>query len=125
MDTEPTDIVFDSKGNLCYIAEGTVARVSIGIFNRAGRPKIIAKLPDPEKHEYLGIGIDKDDNLYVGCKMTYSLKPSGTVYKVDQEGTITTFENGFKYPCDIAVDPEGTVYISDLQAGKIFRFAAR
>jgi len=122
MDQKPTDVVFDSKGNLFYVAGENVLKMKRLLFGALGRSKLFATLPP--KTGSLGLGIDQNDHLYIGHANPYRQK-SGVVYRVDPKGNVTTFARGFKWPGDIVGDSNGNIYISDLNAEKIFRFAAK
>ena len=125
LETLPTDILFDSKGNLFYVADNVVSKIRFGLFGRASRPKPFAVLQtaDTKGAKSVGLGIDGSDNLYVGLANPY-IPAGGTVLKVDTDGNVTTFAKGLMLPADIVSDPEGNIYISDMQAKKVYRVSA-
>jgi hypothetical protein len=124
MKVTPSGITFDSEGNLFFVAGGTVLKVKFGILG-ASRPKAFAILPTAKAKatRYLAISADNSDNLYVSATNPYKLA-SGTIFKVDPEGEVTTFAKGLSHPTDCIADSEGNIYIADLKAEKVFQVPA-
>ena len=124
LETKPTDIVFDSKGDLILAAGQNLMKIKMGLLG-AGRPKTIASFADlkPKVRESAGIGIDGDDNLYVGLSNPFALS-SGIVAKVDPDGATTVLAAGLGLVADIVIDAEGNIYISDMKTEMVFRIPA-
>jgi hypothetical protein len=124
MDVTPSGLAFDSEGNLFFAAGSVVSKVSFG-FLGASSPKTFATLPTAKAKatRSLGINSDSSDNLYVSVTNPY--KPnSGTIFKIDPEGKVTTFAAGLSGPTDCIADSKGNFYISDPQAGNVYQITA-
>jgi len=124
LDTAPTDIVFDSKGDLIIVAGQDLMKMKVGLLG-VGRPKTIANFGGlkPKVSDSAGIGIDADDNLYVGLNNPFALA-SGIVAKVDPDGGTTVLAVGLGLVADIVVDAQGNIYISDMKTERVFRIPA-
>ncbi len=129
---EPTDLVFDKKGNL-YVADhrthlirkitpsGAVSTLAgnrnyptnYGLTDGLGQ---LAKFYRP-----YGLDIDDLGNIYVADEWNHAIRkisPLGTVITLAGNGILGS-NNGtgssatFNYPFDVAVDSTGKIYVSD------------
>jgi sugar lactone lactonase YvrE len=124
MDVSPAGMAFNSEGDLFFVGGGVVLKVHFGIFG-PGKPKVFATLPTAKAKATrpLGICADSNDNLYVSVTNPYRLA-SGTIFKVNPKGEVTTLAKGMSNPTDCITDSEGNIYFSDLKAEKVFQIPA-
>jgi hypothetical protein len=124
LEEKPTDITFDSEGNLIYVAGHNVAKMSFGLFG-ADEPESILNLEAqfPQAQNSTGVCFDKAGNLYIGMTNPYA-RAGGSVVKVDPAGNATTFAERLQLPADIVADYDGNIYISDMTANRVYRVKA-
>jgi len=134
----PTDIAFDSRGNL-YIADylnNAVRKVTPGgiitTFAGTGRAGMSGDgwlAPTVDLWEPTAVAVDRADNVYIAEEATYRVR------KVTPDGRLTTFagtgrpgsggDGGpathaeLQDPTDLAVDRHGNVYIADQGGNRI------
>jgi len=106
----------------------TIAGNGVAGFGGDSGPSNTALLSHP-----YGIAIDAQGNLYVadlGNSRVRKISTDGTIRTVAGGGTITPGGNGdggpatgtqLLQPRDVAVDPDGTFYISDFGAHRVYR----
>jgi sugar lactone lactonase YvrE len=80
---------------------------------KGGRPELLAEVPAPR-----GVCLDRDGRLLV-----VSHGKDGPLLRVASDGRITTVVGGrpFEFPHDVAIDPDGTIYVSDGYAKAVWR----
>jgi sugar lactone lactonase YvrE len=86
---------------------GTIFKV-----DRSGKAKTLASLPASVAAFHLALG--PDGALYVTGP---TLSPYDKVYRVDQDGTVTTRSEAFGRPQGLAFDPRGTLFVVEALAG--------
>src|SRR5262245_22014449 len=89
-----------------------VARVGASGDGGDGGPAILAQLNIPQ-----GIDADAQGRLYIADA------GNGRVRRVDAAGNIATIASGLGEPFDVAVGPQGQVYVADPSADKVFVIA--
>ncbi len=130
----PSGLVFDSKGNLLFsdrnnnrirkiAPDGTVTTVAgSGTQGNQDGTALQARFYWP-----FGIAVDKDDNIYVADRSNHRIRRIDAV-----TGMVTTlagssrgFAEGkgsaaqFDLPLDVAVGPDGNVYVADSDNSRI------
>lgn len=141
---EPFDIAFDSRGTL-YIADWRnqrVRRVQNGIIttyagdgrntweviNQRGNPGYGGPAGQAAVGEPQALAIDKDDNLYIATPVNITRVDTRTniITLVGGDGTYQyRGDNGpatqatLNNPQGIAVDPEGNIYVADVNNGRV------
>ncbi|MEK6154009.1 sterol desaturase family protein [Flavobacteriaceae bacterium 3-367] len=122
----PMDVVMDSQGNM-YIADsenhrirrvtpqGVVSTFAGGTQGYNDGPALTAQFDHP-----MGLAIDLQGNLYVADNWNHKIRkitPDGSVGTI--AGIGPGLEDGltdkalFKFPRDIVVDAQGTIYVAD------------
>lgn len=93
---------------------GTIFKV-----DQSGHATMFASLPASVAAFHLAYG---DGALYVTGP---TLAPYDAVYRIDAEGSVTTFHAGFGRPQGIAFDPQGALHVVEALAGSsgLYRFA--
>jgi len=124
LDIEPTDIAFDSKGELILVAGQNVMRMKKG-FLGMGDPKIVASFSGmtPKVQDSAAIGIDGDDNIYVGLSHPLALM-SGIVAEITPDGSTRVIASGLGLVAGIVVDAEDNIYFSDMKMKRVYRIPA-
>ena len=96
----------DSKGNLYAVnfkEEGT-----IGIINKKGKSSLFITLPNGSIGN--GIRFDKDDNMYIADYVRHNIL---FVKNGLTEAVVFAHDSIINQPNDIAIAPNGTLYVSD------------
>ncbi len=124
--SSPMDVVMDSQGNM-YISDsenhrirrvtpqGVVSTFAGGTQGYNDGPALTAQFDHP-----MGLAIDLQGNLYVADNWNHKIR------KITPDGLVSTIagigpglEDGladkalFKFPRDIVVDAQGTIYVAD------------
>ncbi len=104
-----TGLAFDAKGTL-YVGDrsGTIYRV-----NRIGEEKAWVQLEPSVSAYHLAFG--PDDALYVTGPTVTSFD---SVYRIDPDGTVTTFYKGLGRPQGLAFDEAGNLYLAASLKGR-------
>ena len=139
----PGGVAVDSSGNL-YIADSgnhcirkvdaagsisTVAGTGEKGYTGDDEPAVKAQLDSP-----CGVAVDSSDNLYIADSGNYCIRKvnvagnistvAGTGKKGYSWGGEPAMEAQFDYPCDVAVDGSGNIYIADTEDGCIYKVDA-
>ena len=96
----------DSKGNFYAVnfkEEGT-----IGIINQKGKSSLFTTLPNGSIGN--GIRFDKDDNMYIADYVKHNIL---FVKNGLTEAVVFAHDSIMNQPNDIAIAPNGTLYVSD------------
>jgi sugar lactone lactonase YvrE len=101
-------LAFDRDGIL-FVGDrsGTIFRV-----DRTGEATTLASVPPSVAAFHLAFG--PDGALYVTAP---TLSPYDSVFRIDQNGTVTVRYTGFGRPQGIAFDPRGDLYVVEALAG--------
>ncbi|SPQ98596.1 unnamed protein product (mitochondrion) [Plasmodiophora brassicae] len=122
----PTDLVFDSHGNLfvSLIRRHMIVKIASNLAVTAwagnGSPGstngngMSATFRNPA-----GLAIDTNDNLYVADS------GNNLVRKVTPTGTVSTVASAFNSPWGVAVDPSGAIYVSDTSNHQIKQISTK
>lgn len=105
----PTDIEFDSAGNL-YVGQGGGTWNALPIIKVIpdGTPTIFSTpISDPD-----GVAVDSSDNVFVAG--------ANKLTKVTPDGTTTVFRSGFSNLNDIAIDSMDNMYVLE-NDGRVFK----
>ncbi len=137
--SQPEGIAVDSKG-VVYVADAddhrvrkistdgniyTIAGNGFAGFSGDGGPAAAAQLNSP-----YGLCLDRSGNLYIadlGNARVRRISPDGSITTVAGGGTIAAVEGGvataakLSSPRNVAVDSAGNLYVSDFNAGRIYR----
>jgi uncharacterized protein (TIGR03437 family) len=146
----PAGVAADSAGNL-YIADrdnGRIRRVANGIITTLAAdlksPAAISVdstgaifIPDPDNHRIQRIGPDGRISFFVtglGSPVYAVPGPAGELYvadtalgailRVDSHGGTTTLRDGLKGPRGLAVDGQGGIYFTEMDAQRVSRLSA-
>ncbi|XXQ36235.1 CUB domain-containing protein [Plasmodiophora brassicae] len=110
----PTDLVFDSHGNLfvSLIRRHIIVKIAsnLAVTAWAGNGTSGTMNGDGTSAMFrnpAGLAIDAHDNLYVADS------GNNLVRKVTPTGTVSTVAGGFSRPWGVAIAPSGTIYVSD------------
>jgi sugar lactone lactonase YvrE len=104
-------------------SEGNTYAVETVVVNDRAMHSVMEEAPNgasttimaPTYATYGGLALDAANNLYVGY-IDYNISPpTGSILKRNPNtGQVTTVATGLKYPCFLAVDPNGTyIYMTD------------
>jgi sugar lactone lactonase YvrE len=110
-----TNPAIDNEGNIYVTFSGSRGQqVPVSLFkidtNYAVKPFL------SEMMNATSIAIDREGQVYV------SSRHDGTVYRVAQNGTMTSYAEGMGVATGIAFDPEQNLYVGD-RSGTIFKIA--
>jgi sugar lactone lactonase YvrE len=115
---------FDPDGNLYVTFSGSRGQqtpVSIYVVRPDGaREPFVSGIPNPTSMTF-----DRNGDLLVSSRF------DGCVYRVTQDGTVTTFASDLGVACGIAIGPDGALYVGDrsgsvlrVDGGRVTQFAA-
>jgi DNA-binding beta-propeller fold protein YncE len=113
---QPSDLTFDSLGNLFVVdyeivGDGPSGRAAIYKITRNGTLTIFAtSLSYPSD-----LAVDKAGNLFVA---DYD---SGIIYKYKPNGLRATFASGLYHPGGMAFDSAGNLFVADNSIGNIYQ----
>jgi sugar lactone lactonase YvrE len=101
-------LCFDADGHL-FVGDrsGTIFRIDAN-----GHADTFASLPPSVAAFHLAIGPDRD--LYVTAP---TLSCSDPVYRIDQDGRVTVYSQGFGRPQGLAFDGAGALHVVEALAG--------
>ena len=110
-----TNPALDAEGNIFVTFSGSRGqKVPVSIFkidtNYETKP-FVADIMNPT-----AIGFDRDGEMFV------SSRNDGAVYRVAQNGTMSTYAEGMGVATGVAFDREGNLYVGD-RSGTIFKIA--
>ena len=110
-----TNPAIDGEGNIYVTFSGSRGqKVPVSIFkidtNYNVKP-FVSEMMNPT-----AIAFDRQDHMYVSSRF------DGAVYRVAQNGTMTTYAEGMGVATGIAFDREGSLYVGD-RNGTIFKIA--
>ena len=130
----PTDMVYDSKGNLFVSTHGDHRIIKItpdgtqSNFAGSGESGFVDGLGELAQF-YLpaGLAIGKNDTLYVADYSNHSIRkisPDGQVETLAGNGSSGNSDAvgnaaSFNYPCYIDISSDGTIFVADLANEKI------
>jgi sugar lactone lactonase YvrE len=84
---------------------------------------LLVGAPEPEKPEicYNDAAVDRQGRLLVGTvNMQDPFQPDGSLYRVDQDGSLHRLDTGYATANGIGLSPDGkTVYVADQRHGQI------
>jgi sugar lactone lactonase YvrE len=119
---KPAGIAIDAAGNIIVADEGdhTIRRVAAGgdVTTIGGRPGVAGHVDGMTSlfNEPRGVAVDERGNIYVAEAGNRDIR------KISPNGRVTTVAGGFfMRPGFITVAPDGSLWIPDEEAGKIFR----
>jgi len=114
-------------GSIGLAQRGLVAAMDDG-FHRldpgtgAAEP-IAAPEPTRPDNRFNDGRCDRQGRFWAGTMHRTSREPTGTLWRLDPDGTCTSFAEGIRVPNGIAVSPDGgTLYFADSPRGGIDRF---
>ena len=112
-------IQFDKKGDLYVPA---YYKSAIYVFSKCGDFRKKISVPGVKSAE--GLFIDSRDRLYLTERSTHAKRNSkaGKVFIMDKNGNILKTLGNFKGASDVAVAPDGTLWVVDFWDGKIHLF---
>ena len=125
----PHGIALDSKGRV-YVCDRSNSRIQM--FDAKG--KFIDQWKGAHIGRPYGIGISKDDHVYLIDGGEPSLKPSerGKAVELDTSGKVLDTFGGvgkepgqFQLGHDIAVGPDGAVYVAEGSGARVQKFVRR
>lgn len=99
----PVGVVVDRKGTVYASNYQSVLK-----FSSPSEWVAVAKLTAPE-----GMAADSALNVYVADAK------ANAVYAISKNAVVTTVAAGFLQPLDVAVDPQGSLYVADYGHGKV------
>ncbi|MBW3543239.1 MAG: hypothetical protein KY476_23540 [Planctomycetes bacterium] len=113
--TGPRRALVEPSGSLVVAdwAAGSVLR-----FDQHGVTSILASDLD----EPAGLACDDMGNLYVAVHAG-GMSGGGRIVQIAADGLPVDFAGGLTGPADVAVGPDGLVYVAQLQGGSILRIA--
>jgi hypothetical protein len=107
---DPIGLAIDQSGNVFAASEqdGTIV-----VYSIYGYTTFLAsgQLSQPQ-----GLAVDSATNVFVADQGT------GCIYKIKEDGTMSTFDSGLLLPHGLAFDSAGNLYASDSNAGKIYKY---
>jgi sugar lactone lactonase YvrE len=124
----PARVVFASSGRLAVampagIAESGPLPVKVNGVDQGVTIAHAATLATG-LHQVDNPVFDRDGNLYVTYSGTRGQQVPVSIFRVRPNGTRETFSSGIVNPTSMAIDPQGTVFVSSRFEGTVYRLEA-
>jgi sugar lactone lactonase YvrE len=124
----PARVVFASSAHLAVtmpagIAESGPLPVKVGGIDQGVTISHAAPLATG-LHQVDNPVFDRDGNLYVTYSGTRGQQVPVSIFRVRPNGTRETFSSGIVNPTSMAIDPQGTVFVSSRFEGLVYRLEA-
>ena len=125
----PDQVAIDSQGSIFYNNYCTDTGASVLKLSNAG---VVLSPPSgysagaSESCGY-GVAIDQNDNLWADSRPSTSTHPSALVFEFSNTGQLLSTANGFQTglisPDDLTIDPQGNVWMADLDGSTVVELA--
>jgi sugar lactone lactonase YvrE len=125
----PARVVYASSSRIAALVPsgiGEGARVPVRIDGVAGDAGFVTLAPPfaTGLHQVDNPVFDREGNLYVTYSGTRGQQVPVSIFRVRPNGTRESFSTGIVNPTSMAIDRDGTIYVSSRFEGTVYRLAA-
>jgi sugar lactone lactonase YvrE len=124
----PARVVFASSARVDVLVPGGITEsgpLAVRIGGADSRVTIAHAAPlATGLHQVDNPAFDREGNLYVTYSGTRGQQVPVSIFRVRPNGTRETFSSGIVNPTSMAIDPQGTLFVSSRFEGVVYRVAA-